>query len=172
MVRFAFVSLALTSCYTPDLADCTVTCAADSDCGGGQRCSPAGICAREGESCAAIVGVDASASIEPDAALDPDASAPDPDAPPAPPDAPPEPTTTMLRVKIKDKGKVTPAGFAACTAGECLYHVALGQAITLTAVPNPNRIFEKWEEACAGQLPTCTITPTGSTNVTAKFKKP
>lgn len=163
MFRVVALSLALTSCYAPDLADCAVTCGADRDCGGGQVCT-AGTCAREGITCTAIPGVDAPASVV-------DAS--DPDAPHIP-DSSDAPVTT-LRVKIKDLGRVTPDGFAACTTGECLYQLPAGQPIALTAVPAANRIFEKWEDACTGQLtPVCTITPTGpaETRATAKFKKP
>ncbi len=168
------LTLTLIGCYSPDLSDCAVTCAADSECGGGQICA-AGMCAREGIDCSVAPGVDAVASIvdagtEPDAPINPDAN-PDGPPPPPPPDAPP--ATTTLRVKIKDQGRVTPNGFAPCTTGECTYQVPIGQSITLTAVPNANRIFEKWEEACTGQLlPICTLTPTGTTNVTGKFKKP
>jgi len=32
-------------CYSPTLRDCTVTCTAERDCGGGQRCGPDGFCA-------------------------------------------------------------------------------------------------------------------------------
>lgn len=169
------LTLALVSCYSPDLSDCAVTCAADSDCGGGQVCTT-GMCAREGLACSVAPGVDAIASIV-DAGTDPDAAVADgpgtsPDGS-TQPDAPPTPETTTLRVKIKDLGRVTPSGFAACTTGECTYQVPAGQPITLTAVPNASRIFEKWEEACAGQpLAICVITPSANpTRVTAKFKK-
>lgn len=174
-------ALALASCYSPDLADCTVACAADSECGGGQQCN-AGMCAQPGIACTRVDDtVDAlpmtspeqDASV-PDANPEPDASTPPPDGPPDPP-PPPPPQTTTLRVKIKDQGRVTPSGHQSCAPNsECLYTVVVGQPITLEADPNPNRIFEKWEEACSGSSPSCTITPLAGpqTRVTAKFKKP
>lgn len=157
------LALTLAGCYAPDLADCTVSCATDGDCGGGQVCT-GGMCSHEGVSCkAAPPGVDAVAMIDPDAGIEPDA--PEPDAPPPPP-------TTTLRVKIKDRGRVTPSGMAACTQGECTYTVEVGQAITLTADPDPGYRFEKWEEACTGHpLAICTLTVNTEARVTGKFKK-
>jgi len=177
--RFLRLTLALTlvDCYSPDLADCTVTCASDGDCADGQACT-AGRCVREGLSCTTEPGVDALAAVEPDAVQPgpdgppPDSSQPDPDAPPPPPDAP---SQTSLRVKIKDRGTVTPTGHVTCATMECTYTVDAGVPITLIAVPLPNRIFESWEDGCTGQpTATCTITPMigPETLVTAKFKKP
>ncbi len=180
LARFT-LALTLVGCYSPDLADCTVTCAADTDCGGGQTCN-GGQCAREGLSCATGAGTDADIAMPPDAMADsaplrPDAASQlDPDAPVAEPDAPPPPPTTTLRVKVKDHGRVTPGGLVPCTdeQDECIYTVEVGEPITLTAMPQGNRVFEKWEEACEGQpTPICVIT-VGSTQtkVTAKFRKP
>lgn len=161
MQRLLF-ALTLAGCYSPDLADCTVTCASAADCGGDQVCT-AGVCAREGVSCmVAAPGVDAVAMIDPDAGIEPDAA----------PDAPPPPPTTTLRVKIRDKGRVTPSGMTACTQGECTYTVEVGQTITLTANADLGYRFEKWEEACTGHpLAVCTITVDAETRVTGKFKK-
>lgn len=169
-LRFAF-ALSLFACYSPELADCTVTCTDDTDCGGGQQCTR-GRCAGEGVSCDTVsANVPDAGALPPDTAVQPDAPTPD-----APPDAPPQPPTTTLRVRIEDNGRVTPSGYPVCTADdeECTYTVDAGQPITLTAVPNGNRVFERWEEACEGQPQICVVFPQAGTQtrVTAKFRKP
>lgn len=178
-VRLA-LALTLVGCYSPDLADCAVTCAADTDCGGGQVCTR-GQCAREGVTCATAPGPDADVATPLDAMPSPpDASSqPDPDGPPAEPDAsppPPPPPTTTLRVRVKDHGRVTPSGRGPCTdeEEECVYTVEVGEVITLTAVPEGNRVFERWEETCENQpAPICVITAGSSqVRVTGQFRKP
>jgi len=154
LLKFALCSSLLTACYAPDLADCVVSCTSDSDCGGGQTCTDR-VCARDGVSCTAEPGTDA-AALEPDAM--PDTST----------------DQTSLRVKIHELGSVTVPGREACTATACTYDVDVGTPITLEAIPAGNRIFEKWEEACTGQLTTtCSITPATAveSRVTAKFVK-
>jgi hypothetical protein len=156
LLRLALAALLLGACYSPDLAECTVSCASDGDCGGGQVCT-SGLCAAEGATCNAE-GADA-AVVEPDA--------PEPDA------ALPQ---TQLRLRVMDQGSVTPTGKTACTMElmECRYSVDVGVPLTLTAEPEGTRIFEKWDEACAGQMTNvCTLTPMmgPELKVTAKFKK-
>lgn len=145
------ISIALTACYSPELANCTVACGADTDCGDGQRCNAQGLCAGDGVACNAS---------EADAAVTADTQEPDSQVP-----------QTMLRVHVMDQGEVT-FGSHLCTM-DCTVPVDTGVELTLVAAPKPTRIFEKWEEACGGQPTTsCTITPTGNeTRVTAKFKK-
>lgn len=156
LLKLALATLLLGACYSPDLAECTVSCASDGDCGGGQVCT-SGLCAAEGASCTGE-GADA-AVVEPDA--------PEPDAPLP---------QTQLRLRVMDQGSVTPSGLTACTMdlGECKYSVAVGVALSLTAEPMGNRVFEKWEEACAGEMTNvCTVTPAmgPELKVTAKFRK-
>ena len=152
----------LAGCYSPELADCTVACGTDNDCGTGQSCV-AGMCASEGVTCSGSPGEDAAVTPE-------DAPMPDPDAPPA--------EQGVLRIKIGDQGVVHVPGHEPCdsmVAPECMYIIERGTPITLDAEPHPNRFFEKWEETpqCMGiSDPTCTVTPMGfETRVTAKFKK-
>ncbi len=150
-LRGLWFALNLVGCYSPELADCTVTCSSDGDCGDGQSCGEQGLCSA-GATCTPA-GSDAAVTADS-------------------PDATPQ---TMLRVKITDQGVVNIPDQTQCTMelSECSYTVDRGVEIQLTAEPLNDRIFEKWEEACTGQLtPTCTITPTGpELKVTAKFKR-
>lgn len=153
-LRAAVLALAVAGCYSPELADCAVACRSNADCGDGQACNDQGLCAGAGVTCNAEV----------DAAVTADS--------PVEPDAPPP--QTMLRIHVMDRGEVQLAGHASCTMeADCMIPVDSGERITLTAEPLEERFFEKWEEACAGQLTdTCTLTPTGNeVRVTAKFKK-
>lgn len=143
--------IALTGCYSPELAECRVACASDGDCGDGQTCHPEGLCAGEGVSCN---GADAAVT----------ADTPAPDGPPP---------QTSLRLKIMDMGSVQVAGGETCESMDCTFSVDQGVAVMLVATPANDRIFEKWEEACVGQSSTtCTVTPVGpELKVTAKFKR-
>ena len=42
--------LAFAACYAPDTRDCTLTCAAATECGDGQQCT-GGLCAAPGTTC-------------------------------------------------------------------------------------------------------------------------
>ncbi len=144
------------ACYSPDLPSCTVTCESDADCGDGQRCSRH-VCSRENVRCDGDPsGTDAAVVVE-DSPLEPDA-----------PSAP----QTMLRIKIMEMGLVHIPGEADCDEMDCSYSVDRDVPLTLEAEPLDNRFFEKWEDACSGLLPSCTVTPSGfETRVTARFKK-
>lgn len=161
--RASLLALALAAgCYSPDLADCTVACTADSDCADGQTCTDR-MCSRAGVTCSVAPGEDAAVTVE--------------DAPPEPPDAP-DPQQGVLRIKVADQGVVHVQGHDACDSmvqSECMYIVERDVPITLDAEPHQMRFFEKWEEQpqCMGITePSCTITPAMfETRVTAKFKK-
>lgn len=80
----------------------------------------------------------------------------------------------MLRIHVMDQGEVRLPGHAPCTmADDCMISVDSGVTVMLTAEPLNDRFFERWEEACAGQLTKiCTLMPTGEeVRVTAKFKR-
>ena len=154
LLRAASIALVLAGCYSPALADCAVTCGSEADCGDGQTCDEQHLCAGAGVRCNSP---EADAAVTADAPLEPDAT-----------------PQTMLRIHVMDQGEVEVPGHAPCTMDEdCTFAVDEGVPLTLTATPKGNRIFEKWEEACAGQRTSiCTLTPTGNeTNVTAKFKR-
>ena len=156
ILRATLFALVVGACYSPDLADCTVTCSSDADCASGQRCTDQ-LCSREAVSCSVAPG--AAAAVVGDTPPEPDA-----------------PTQGVLRVKIADQGLVRVPGQAACdsdVANECMYVIELGVPILLEAEPHDNRVFERWEENCLGvRALACEVTPTAfETRVTAKFHK-
>lgn len=78
-------------------------------------------------------------------------------------------TTTSQRT---DQGSVvsSPPGLT-CEDGSdsCTYGFTSGQTVTLTAVPASGASFERWDGACSGSNPTCTVTIGSTTTVTARF---
>src|SRR5205807_3541467 len=52
-------------------------------------------------------------------------------------------------------------------ASSCSAEFDFGQVVTLTANPGPGTVFDSWSDACSGTQPTCTITITGDTLVSA-----
>lgn len=180
VLRMALVVAALGGCYAPDLRDCAVSCAADSDCGPGQVCGGDRMCA------APAVAGHCEPPRTPDAAVSDaavgdaprDAFVPPADAYLPPHDAyvPPDgPTVVALQLEIKGKGKVDVAGIGTCTDAApnhiCTFTVPNGVARTLHATAGEDFHFEKWESgACTGTNPTCTVIPTGFTATVAKFK--
>jgi hypothetical protein len=159
-------------CYGPSLRDCTVSCAAPSDCAGDQVCGNDGLCVAPDHAgtCATAVPPDAAPL---DAARVADAAPIDA----APPDAPR--ATGTLRVEITGKGSVIVDGRGICSAAGgpgpsgCTYDIALGVVQTVRAVPlQLDQRFTSWtSETCSGQLATCMFTPVGSTTIVARFDK-
>jgi hypothetical protein len=101
VVGGAALALAITACYQPEIADCSVACGSGSSCPPQMTCDQ-GKCTRIGATCPADASssqdtadamgeheMDADASVDADASHDTGAS---PDAPPVPdvPDAPPD----------------------------------------------------------------------------------
>ena len=69
-------------------------------------------------------------------------------------------------------GAVTssPPGIACETGSDsCAYGFETGQTVTLTAVPEAGATFDQWDGDCTGSSPTCIVTITTTTNVTARF---
>lgn len=71
-----------------------------------------------------------------------------------------------------DQGSVVsdPPGLT-CEDGSdsCTYGFSTGQTVTLTAVPASGASFDRWDGACTGTNPTCTVTIGSTTTVTASF---
>jgi len=149
----------LTACYSPELRDCTVSCAAAMDCAGGQVCGSDGFCASP-EVAGRCAGTDG--SVAADARVLPilDAS-----------------LTGELRLKITGKGTLELVGLGTCDPeqhpDDCTYPVTLGVALTLHASPHSDHTFETWTSvACGGQGATCVTTPIlPVTDIAAKFRK-
>lgn len=165
----AVLLAALAACYSPDVRDCTVSCASSADCAGAQVCGAdhlcampaiAGTCARQPPP-----GVDAATGDAPaledapvvpvDAAID---AAPMPDAPP----------TGALHLKITGHGQLV-AGGNSC-AMDCTFQLPQ-VPIDVVAVAAGDQVLESWTEGpCAGMTTTtCTVTP--PVTVGAKFHK-
>jgi hypothetical protein len=169
-------AVVLAGCYSPSLRDCTVTCTAESDCAAGQVCGDDGLCAGPdlaGHCNAPAPAPDAGPGPRPDAAIPVDAG-PAIDAAP-PPDAP---AFVTLRIQIDGKGSVFVDGRLGCSSmgpqkGDCSYDIARGVAQTIRAFAiQPDQPFSSWTSVtCRGTNAVCTITPTESVVVVAKFGK-
>ena len=79
-----------------------------------------------------------------------------------------KPVQRSLTVKVEGGGTVTGAG-AACT-DNCVTSHDHGSVVALTATPGENRAFDRWEGACSGTAPTCSVTLDAAKTVTANFK--
>jgi hypothetical protein len=132
----------LTACYSPDIPECART-----------------------DTCTAIAASDAGmidtlVDAAPDAAPAPDAS----------------PATVNLVVRIDGRGDVNIPGVGACSAGNgaamCPFVVAKGVLLSIGATPKNGWRFDRWEDACLGTTgATCTLTPTMTTSVRARFEE-
>jgi hypothetical protein len=164
VLRLALVIAPLAGCYSPELRDCVVPCANNSECAGDQTCA-AGLCT-SGDSCSTLPGVDSDISPPNEVDAGPaDARPASPDAPPA--DAPPA-TVTITVTLDGPAGSVKVMGAADCTVSPCTYQLPLGPR-TFQAVAGP-KPFEKWTTPlCMGQHETCTATLTVNAILTARF---
>lgn len=141
----------LSGCYSPEIRDCTVTCAGSDECAGGQVCTK-GFCAAEGVSCDNGPGPNPATDAGIDGAL----------------------PRVMLHVKISGNGKVDVTGAASCGEGgmrDCMIAVFPG-AVTATATAfQTDHPFDKWESmTCANAPATCMFVMTSPTTIEAKFK--
>ena len=155
---------ALAGCYSPDLRDCTVTCASSADCAGAQVCGADHLCVQPAASgtCARIAG-DAAVAM-------PDGGTTDA---PTPRDAalPDAPGPVKLHLKVDGHGELV-AGTQTC-AMDCTYEVAYGVAIEIAAIAAADQRFDAWTAGpCMGSSTTiCTVTPTADVTLGAKFRK-
>ena len=158
------VLAALPACYTPDLRDCSVTCASSADCVGGQVCGDDHYCAApEVAGTCAHLGADGGLAVAGDAPASHDA--------PRPPDGPPPPKYVMLHFHVDGHGELV-AGTFACTM-DCVDHVLSGATIDVVANAAEDQMFVQWTAGpCNGSMtPACTVTPTMDMLVAAKFGK-
>jgi hypothetical protein len=136
-----FVLAILSSCYAPDVKDCTVTCEGADQCADGQTCT-GGLCAAPGATCGMNMEM---------------------------PDAPPGPTTVMLHVMVMGTGRVDVTGATPCLT-DCMVSVQKGQVTVTARTTSSDKPFDKWtSQTCIGQGATCTFTATMPTTIQAKF---
>jgi uncharacterized repeat protein (TIGR02543 family) len=81
--------------------------------------------------------------------------------------APAAGSTAQLTVSITGSGKVS-GGSINCPS-TCVSNEALNSAVTLNASPSDGYIFSGWTGGCTGTSPTCTLTMSADTSVTATF---
>ena len=155
-------------CYSPELRDCTLTCAAASDCADGQVCGSDHFCAAPGiaGSCSSLPGDAGSGNRDAGtggAKID------------ARPDAP---THAVLAISIEGKGRVIVQGIGTCDEagpqnGHCAFLVPVDIPLTAQAQAYLGQRFEKWTTAvCAAtSTSTCTFTPMVATTLGVKFRK-
>lgn len=154
LIRAVAIAVLLAGCYTPELRDCTVTCAAADDCADGQTC--AGGWCTAGETCEDEPITADARPDEVDAALH---------------------ATAQLHLRVERKGKVVVEPFGdACEnsgagTGDCTFEVPADSEQTLTPVQTDHE-FDKWESPpCAGEPAACTLTVVAPmVSITAKFR--
>ncbi|MDQ3366778.1 MAG: hypothetical protein M3680_15240 [Myxococcota bacterium] len=167
LLRTLAIPLLVAACYSPDVRDCTVSCAAVSDCAGGQVCGSDQFCAAPDVAGTCAQRTTDAGTEEPDGRVPQDAGA---DA--AAPDA--ALAMVQLHIRIDGRGAVTVPNVGVCDAGsganDCLYMIPPGVPVSLHAVPKNQWRFTAWEStACAGEPATCVLTPTAPTFVKARF---
>ena len=158
LLRIA-LALAVTACYAPDIRDCTLACAADTDCVTGQVCTADHWCAAPALSsgCGELArdaGADSSRDARPADAR---------------PDA--EVDIISLHIHIDGQGFVVVTAGPTCDASDCTFAIPKGVPAILTAMPHGNHPFERWTSPVCMDAPTaCAFTPTTNVTVSAKFK--
>ena len=82
------------------------------------------------------------------------------------------PTTFLLTVTKEGSGNgvVTSSPAGINCGGTCTASYANGTAVTLTAAPGANTIFNGWGGACSGFNPTCVLTINQAKSVVADFQ--
>ena len=166
LARVLAAATLLAGCYSPDLRDCTVTCASSADCAGAQLCNAAHLCAAKDVSCSTMTTTprdaspDEDAPVQRDAAIMIDAGRPPIDAP----------APVALHVHVDGAGGTLSFGTFSCT-DDCTYQVPYAEAITITATANGNHTFVGWSQGpCLGSLArTCDVTPTMPLTIAARF---
>ncbi len=138
----------LSSCYAPEVRDCSVTCSGANQCAGGQVCGSDGFCAAPGVAgtCGpggVDAGVDASSRV-------------------------------MLHVKVEGSGRLDIVGSGMCGGNgpsDCMISVPKGPVVINAIATQSDEPFDQWTTSnCAGQSSTCTFTVTMPALVGAKFK--
>lgn len=174
LARTWFVACAsiATSCYSPELRDCTLSCASVGDCASGQVCGSDRLCvAAERGSCTSspddagidddVEGMHSGAGLDArtDAAID-------------------APTRGAIKVSVEGKGWVYVVGHGTCDSdppqsGDCMFIVPLEIPVTIHAEAREDWRFDRWTtSACTDDdEETCTFLPQVAMQVSVKFRR-
>ena len=148
LLRTVLASVLLAGCYSPELADCVVTCGGDGDCAGDQNCV-GGLCTGGTAACG-----DAGNGMTMD--------------------APPGRKIT-LRASVMGEGKIVIANVGECKMGDsaamCTWSIPTG-TYSFEAISNrADKPFERWSSIlCSSQDATCTAMLFLDSTIAAKFK--
>jgi hypothetical protein len=81
-------------------------------------------------------------------------------------------SSVQLVLEVRGKGVVSASGGTCAGTGSgttCNQSYASGTEVRLTATPQSGETFTGWSGACSGTVPTCTITLSSASSVTATF---
>lgn len=169
LARAVWAASLLAGCYSPDLRDCTVSCASSADCAGAQLCSADHLCAAKDVACSTMTTTPRDAST--DGLTDGRMVADAPrvlDAKPPPIDAP---APIVVHLHVDGHGQLT-SGTTSCQS-DCDISVARGTPMNVLAQGLGDQVFKGWTQGpCVGsQLPSCSLAPTANVTVGAQFHK-
>ncbi len=171
LARAVAAAALLAGCYSPDLRDCTVSCASSADCAGTQVCNASHLCAEKDVACSTMTSTPQDAAIDTpviDAIDTIDAPRPPIDAAAPPIDAP---APVIVHLHVDGHGQLA-EGTTTCQS-DCDVSETRGAVVTVLAQGLGDQQFRSWTQGpCVGsQLPTCTFTATANVTVGARFHK-
>lgn len=168
LARVLAAATLFAGCYSPDLRDCTVSCASSADCAGSQLCNANHLCAAKDVSCATMTtaphdaaSIDNDAPVQRDAAIMIDAGRPPIDAP----------APVIVHLHVDGHGQLT-TGTTTCMS-DCDVSVTRGTPMNVLAQGLGDQVFKGWTQGpCVGsQVPSCALAPTTNVTVGARFHK-
>lgn len=156
-------------CYSPELRDCTLTCASPDDCADGQVCGTDHFCAAP-ELAGTCSSLPVDAGVKPrDAAID----APKMDARP---DA--GPLQVVLTIAIEGRGRVRVRDVGTCEKaaphkGHCDFVVPWGAFVTVEADAYDDWRLDRWTTPVCALVPfdSCGFVATQDTSVGVRFRR-
>lgn len=171
---------ASSSCYEPELRDCTLACSTGDDCADGQVCGTDRFCAAPALAgrCFMRPVRDGGVPVDGDDDVSGVDSAVPSDAGPPIDAAPDAASTGTLTVMISGKGFVAVGEHGTCDSdppqsGNCLFVVPLSTPITAFAFADDDWRFEEWTSStCPDEDErSCTFQPATATILSVRFRK-